>query len=84
MAKKDLISKYQTHEEDTGSTDVQVAILSEQINDLAKHLKEHKKDFDSRVGLFKKIGQRRKLLNYLKSKNLEKYKELIKDLKLRN
>lgn len=83
MTKKDLVKKYQNHEEDTGSADVQIALLSKKIEELTSHLKEHKKDFDSRVGLLKIVGQRRRLLNYLKVRNPEKYQGLIKDLKLR-
>lgn len=77
------IKKYQSHEGDTGSTDVQVAVLTEKINALTKHLQEHKKDHDSRMGLLKMIGQRRSLLNYLEKKNNERYKKLIGSLGLR-
>jgi small subunit ribosomal protein S15 len=83
MAKGDLIKKYQIHKEDTGSTEVQVAVLTKKIADLTGHLKEHKKDFDSRMGLLKMVGKRRRLLNYLKKTQEEKYNTLIKDLGLR-
>lgn len=84
MAKpKDLVSKYQTHEGDTGSTQVQVALLSERITELTDHLKEHKKDFDSRSGLLKLVGRRRRLLNYLSATDAEMYQKLVVDLGLR-
>jgi small subunit ribosomal protein S15 len=83
MASKDLVKKYQTHEGDTGSTQVQVALLTERINELTDHLKQHKKDFDSRSGLLKLVGRRRRLLNYLASIQPEVYQQLIKDLDLR-
>lgn len=78
-----LIDKYRTHKKDTGSTEVQVALISERINDLIGHLKEHKKDFDSRRGLLIMVGKRRRLLNYLKRTEPQKYEKLISDLKLR-
>ena len=81
--KEDLVKKYQSHENDTGSTEVQVAILTKKISDLTKHLKEHKKDFDSRRGLLMMVGKRRRLLNYLKKKNEEGYIKVITDLKLK-
>lgn len=81
--KVDLVKKYQSHKDDTGSTEVQVAILTKKISDLTKHLKEHKKDFDSRRGLLLMVGKRRRLLNYLKKIELEKYTKLISDLGLR-
>jgi small subunit ribosomal protein S15 len=83
MAKGDLIKKYQIHKEDTGSTEVQVAVLTKKIADLTGHLKEHKKDFDSRMGLLKMVGKRRRLLNYLRKTQEDKYITLIKDLGLR-
>ncbi len=83
MASKDLVKKYQTHEGDTGSTQVQVALLTERVNELTDHLKQHKKDFDSRSGLLKLVGRRRRLLNYLASIQPEVYQQLIKDLDLR-
>lgn len=78
-----VIKKYQSHGNDTGSTDVQVAVLTEKINALTKHLQGHKKDHDSRMGLLKMIGQRRSLLNYLEKKSTERYKKLIAQLGLR-
>lgn len=82
-AKKDMVKKYRAHKNDTGSTMVQIALLSEQIQELTKHLKKHTKDFDSRRGLLIKIGKRRRLLNYLLLKDSQSYQKLIKDLKLR-
>ncbi|TSC93872.1 MAG: 30S ribosomal protein S15 [Candidatus Berkelbacteria bacterium Athens1014_28] len=79
----DLLSKYQTHKEDTGSTEVQVVILTKKITELTKHLKEHRHDFDSRVGLLKMVGKRRRLLNYFKKTDEVRYAGLIADLKLR-
>lgn len=81
--KVDLIKKYQSHKEDTGSTEVQVAILTKKISELTKHLKEHKKDFDSRRGLLMMVGKRRRLLNYLKKSEEDKYTKLISDLGLK-
>ena len=81
--KGDLIDKYKTHKDDTGSSEVQVAILTKKISDLTKHLKEHKKDFDSRRGLLMMVGKRRRLLNYLKKTEENRYQEIIKDLGLR-
>lgn len=83
MADKDLVTKYQTHKEDTGSAKVQIAVLTEKINQLTGHLKEHRKDFDSRVGLLKMVGKRRRLLNYLAKSDETVYDKLIVDLKLR-
>lgn len=82
-ARVDLIAKYQTHKDDTGSTEVQIAVLTKKISDLTKHLKNHKKDFDSRRGLLMMVGKRRRLLNYLNKVNEEKYSKLITDLGLR-
>jgi small subunit ribosomal protein S15 len=81
--KLDLIKKYQTHKKDTGSTEVQVALLTEKIAELAKHLKKHAKDSDSRRGLLMMVGKRRRLLNYLKKSDPKKYEKLIKDLGLK-
>ncbi|AKM82318.1 TPA: 30S ribosomal protein S15 [Candidatus Berkelbacteria bacterium] len=81
--KVDLIKKYQTHKNDTGSTEVQVALLTEKIMELAKHLKKHAKDSDSRRGLLMMVGKRRRLLNYLKKGEPRKYEKLIKDLGLK-
>lgn len=80
---KGLIEKYRTHKQDTGSTEVQVALLSEKITELTKHLKKHAKDQDSKRGLLSMIGKRRRLLNYLKKSDIKKYEKLIADLKLR-
>ena len=83
-AKKDeIIKKYARTEGDTGSPEVQIAILTEEINELTEHLKEHKHDFHSRRGLLKKVGQRRSLQEYLKSKDINRYRELIASLGLR-
>lgn len=83
-AKKDeIIKKYARTEGDTGSPEVQIAILTEEINELTTHLKEHKHDFHSRRGLLKKVGQRRSLQEYLKSKDINRYRELIASLGLR-
>lgn len=81
--KVDLIEKYQSHKEDTGSVEVQVAILTKKVSDLTKHLREHKKDFDSRRGLLMMVGKRRRLLNYLKKTDENQYNKLIADLGLR-
>jgi small subunit ribosomal protein S15 len=78
-----IINEYKTHENDTGSAEVQVAILTHEINSLNGHLKEHKKDFHSRRGLLKMVGRRRNMLNYLKSIDIERYRTLIKQLGLR-
>jgi small subunit ribosomal protein S15 len=75
--------QYQLHERDTGSSDVQVAVLTKRIETLTEHLKENKKDHSSRHGLIKMVSQRRKLLDYLKSKDDAKYKSLIKELGIR-
>ncbi len=81
--KKSIIEKYQLHESDTGSPEVQVALLSERISYLTEHFKVHKKDHHSRRGLLKLVGQRRRLLDYLKSKDVDRYKSLIGDLGIR-
>lgn len=81
--KKKIIKKHQTHEKDTGSPQVQVAILTHRINDLTEHLKEHKKDNHSRRGLFLMVGKRRKLLQYLKNNDKEEYEKVIATLDLR-
>jgi small subunit ribosomal protein S15 len=78
-----VVTKYRTHEKDTGSPEVQVALLSERINHLTEHFKTHKKDFHSRRGLLKLVGQRRRLLDYLKSKDGNRYKKLIDGLGIR-
>lgn len=81
--KQDIIEKYKLHDKDTGSPEVQIAILTERINYLTEHLKEHKKDHHSRRGLLKMVGQRRALLNYLKAKNFDRYRSIIEKLGLR-
>ncbi len=81
--KQALITEYATKKGDTGSPEVQVAILSERITNLTEHLKIHKKDFHSRRGLLMMVGQRRRLLDYLNGKQSERYDELIKRLGLR-
>ena len=81
--KQELITEYATQEGDTGSPEVQVAILSERINNLTDHLKTHKKDHHSRRGLLMMVGQRRRLLDYLNAKKSERYEDLIKRLGLR-
>ncbi len=78
-----IINDYKKHEGDTGSPEVQVAILTFRINDLNEHLKIHKKDHHSRRGLLKMVGQRRNLLNYLKNKDIQRYREVISRLGLR-
>ena len=83
VRKAELIDEYATKPDDTGSPEVQVAVLSERILNLTEHLKEHKKDFHSRRGLLKMVGQRRRLLDYLKDKNSSRYQELIGRLGLR-
>ena len=81
--KTELITEYSTGEHDTGSPEVQVAILTERIRNLTEHLKTHKKDFHSRRGLLIMVGQRRRLLDYTKKKSEERYQDLIKRLELR-
>lgn len=82
--KDNVIKKFRTHAKDTGSPEVQIAILSTEIIELADHLKKHRKDHSSRRGLLKKVGQRRRLLRYLKKENIESYFTLIKKLKLKD
>lgn len=81
--KSQIINEFKIHEKDTGSTEVQVAVLTERINELNEHLKVHKKDHHSRRGLLKMVGRRRNLLRYLKNKDIEKYRELIEKLGIR-
>lgn len=78
-----LVKKMQSHKNDTGSTEVQIALLTSRINDLVKHLKEHNKDNDSRQGLLRMVGRRRRLLRFLKNSSEQKYNDLIAELKLR-
>ena len=82
-AKEKIVNDYRTHEGDTGSPQVQVALLTERINQLAEHFKTHKKDNHSRRGLLKMVSQRRSLLDYLKRRDIEQYHELINRLGLR-
>jgi len=81
--KEKIIAKYKTHGSDTGSSQVQIAILTEEIKELTKHLKDHKKDFSSRRGLLKKVADRRKLLNYLYREDAKEFEKLVKDLKIK-
>ena len=81
--KKELIETYRINEADTGSPEVQIAILSERIGYLTEHLKEHKKDHHSRRGLLKMVGQRRGLLNYLMTKDIERYRAIVDKLQVR-
>ncbi len=82
-AKREIIDRYKVHEKDTGSPEVQIALLSNRISYLTDHFKVHKKDHHSRRGLLKLVGQRRRLLNYLKKINKERYQNIIKELGLR-
>ena len=84
IVKEDIIKKYQLHETDRGSAPVQVAILTARIDDLRGHFDKHKKDHHSRRGLLKMVGQRRRLLEYLRRNDIERYRELIADLGLRH
>ncbi len=81
--KKEIIDDFRVHPADTGSPEVQIALLSERITYLTEHFKSHKKDHHSRRGLLKLVGQRRQLLNYLKRKNIERYNTVIERLGLR-
>ena len=81
--KTDIIGEYKHHESDTGSPEVQVALLTARINQLTEHLKEHKKDHHSRRGLLMMVGQRRRLLNYLSNKDITRYREVVARLGLR-
>lgn len=81
--KKEIVEKYQVHGTDTGSPEVQIAILSERISYLTEHFRTHKKDHHSKRGLMKMIGHRRNLLNYLRKKDVNRYRELIASLGLR-
>ena len=82
-AKREIVTKFGRDESDTGSTSVQIALLSARIAELTEHLREHKKDHHSRRGLLMLVGQRRRLLNYLRKSDLDGYRELIKELGLR-
>ena len=81
--KQEIISTYRRDDKDTGSSEVQIALLTERINELTEHLKVHKKDNHSRRGLLQMVGKRRNLLNYLAKKDLEKYREVLEKLNLR-
>ena len=81
--KSQIIDKYKRDEKDTGSPEVQIAILTERINELTEHLKVHKKDNHSRRGLLKMVGKRRNLLNYLAKKDLQRYRDIAQKLSLR-
>ena len=81
--KQQIIKEYAVHEGDTGSPEVQIALLTQRINHLNEHLKLHKKDHHSRRGLLKMVGQRRGLLNYLKEKDIERYRAIVASLNLR-
>ena len=83
MTKQEIIEKFALHEGDTGSPEVQIALLTERINHLNEHLKLHKKDHHSRRGLLKMVGQRRGLLNYLKDTDIERYRSIVARLGLR-
>ncbi len=80
--KEEIIKKFQRHDGDTGSPEVQIALLTERIANLTKHLQNFKHDYASRRGLFKMVGERRRLLNYLKRLDKERYNKIIKELKL--
>jgi len=81
--KEKIVKKYQHHTTDTGSPEVQIALLTERINYLTEHLNKNKQDFHSKQGLLKMVGKRRRLLNYLKNKDVEKYRKVLSDLNLR-
>lgn len=81
--KQEIIATYKREENDTGSPEVQIALLTERINELTEHLKVHKKDNHSRRGLLKMVGKRRNLLNYLAKKDIERYREIAQKLSLR-
>ena len=81
--KQEIIAKHKLHDEDSGSAEVQIALLTERIRQLTEHFQSHKKDHSSRRGLLKLVGRRRKLLDYLKNKKVEHYRALIKELNLR-
>jgi small subunit ribosomal protein S15 len=81
--KRELLSRFGRGESDTGATEVQVALLTERINDLTEHLRSHSKDHHSRRGLLKMVGRRRRLLQYLQRSDVERYRELVRELGLR-
>ena len=82
-AKQEIIKKFRVHDKDSGSPEVQIALLTERIKQLTGHFQVHKKDYHSRRGLLKLVGQRRRLLDYLKSRKIEKYRSIVKELGLR-
>ncbi|MBI4449916.1 30S ribosomal protein S15 [Candidatus Uhrbacteria bacterium] len=82
-AKDKIIKKFQTHDGDTGSPQVQIAILTEEIHELVEHLKSHKKDFSSRRGLLKKVSERRRLLRYIERENMQAFEDITKRLKIK-
>ena len=84
LAKDEIIQKYQLHENDRGSAPVQIALLTGRINELTDHFRKHKKDHHSRRGLLMMVGKRRRLLEYLKRTDLDRYRQLIEDLGLRH
>lgn len=81
--KQSLIAKFKTHANDTGSPEIQIAILTEEVRELTEHLKSHKKDFSSRRGLIRKVSLRRKLLRYLEKENEKSFDDIVKRLKIR-
>ena len=81
--KAEIVEKFRLHESDTGSPEVQVSLLTQRINDLTEHMKQHKKDFHTRHGLLKMVGQRRRLLDYLMNNDIESYRNLVSRLGLR-
>ena len=83
MEKNEIIAKFATHEGDTGSPEVQIALLTQRINHLNEHLKQHKQENHSRRGLLKMVGKRRGLLDYLKAKDIERYRAIVEALGLR-
>lgn len=83
VRKQEIIEKFRTHDSDTGSPEVQIALLTERINYLTEHFKTHKKDHHSRRGLLKLVGQRRRLLDYVKSKDVSRYATVIRELGIR-
>ena len=82
-SKRDIIDENKLHAGDTGSSEVQIALLSKRIDELTEHFKVHKKDHHSRVGLLKLVGRRRRLLNYLRNKEIDRYRAIVKKLGLR-
>ena len=81
--KAQIVAANRLHDKDTGSPEVQVALLTKRINDLTEHMKTHKKDFHTRLGLLKMVGQRRRLLDYVKDRDLESYRQMLAELGLR-